>query len=84
MRLSDGTPQQPQLLRLLPHLILISAKEAGCFRHRTTVGEFVRKVADVHLGPGLTCRPSERALYVVIVIVGLLTGIVLAIGWQLF
>ena len=54
MRLSDGTPQQPQLLRLLPHLILISAKEAGCFRHRPTVGEFVRKVADIHLGPGLT------------------------------
>jgi hypothetical protein len=51
---ADVLFDQPQLLRFLPHLILISAKEAGRFRHLPTVGEFVRKVADVHLGPGLT------------------------------
>jgi hypothetical protein len=44
---------QPEILRLLPHLVLVPAKEASGFRHRPAVGDFVRQVTDVHYGPGL-------------------------------
>jgi hypothetical protein len=29
-------------------LVLVPAKEAGCFRHRPAVGEFVHQVTDIH------------------------------------
>jgi hypothetical protein len=40
---------QPQLLHLLPDLILVPTKKAGGFRDRPAVGEFVRQVTDIHL-----------------------------------
>ena len=43
----------PSSFRLLPDLILVSAKEASGFRYRPAVDDFVRQVTDVHLRPGL-------------------------------
>ena len=45
--LEDDAPltrlfDQPRLLRLLPQLVLVPAKEAGCFSNRPAAGEFVK------------------------------------------
>ena len=49
--------------RLLPNLVLESAKEAGGLRHTPPAGELVRQVTDIHFGPGTRfCvhRPDRR------------------------
>jgi hypothetical protein len=44
---------QSKLVRLLPNLILVPAKEARGLRERVPEIEGVRQVGNVHFGPGL-------------------------------
>src|SRR3981081_1470485 len=48
-----GVCFEPQLLSLLPNLILVPAQEARRGRERVAVIEGVPEVFEVHFGPGL-------------------------------
>ncbi len=62
MRLSDGTPQQPQLLRLLPHLILIwQRKLAVSAIVRPWASSFVRSLMSISDCPSSEILRQEAA-----------------------